>query len=188
MSTKATFQELRFDRICMTFAVLRIRLVPCQNVFCSARSLSGQARNRTWNLPSPSSTPSTSGVPESPSQRARPSPQAPRKQSRPRRDTHIMASRKPSPITKNPSRDDTRRIPVESTKQTKYTPKYTQRENPFTKPIAPKPETSWAAHKAALKAKFPEGWHPDRKISPEAMEGIRILHRQVRPLSFVLWF
>jgi hypothetical protein len=42
-----------------------------------------------------------------------------------------------------------------------------------------KSDEAWVARKAALKAKYPEGWRPGRKISPEAMEGIRILHRQV---------
>jgi hypothetical protein len=38
---------------------------------------------------------------------------------------------------------------------------------------------SWLARKIALKNKYPEGWRPSRKLSPEAIEGIRILHRQV---------
>jgi hypothetical protein len=43
----------------------------------------------------------------------------------------------------------------------------------------------WATRKIALKRKFPEGWQPTRKLSPDAMEGIRTLQRQVndqRPL------
>lgn len=38
----------------------------------------------------------------------------------------------------------------------------------------------WAARKLALKQKYPEGWKPAKRLSPDAMEGIRILHRQVR--------
>lgn len=38
---------------------------------------------------------------------------------------------------------------------------------------------NWAARKIALKRKFPEGWRPGKRLSPDAMEGIRILHRQV---------
>ena len=166
----------------MTFAVLRIRLVSCQNIFCCARSLSGQARNRTWNLPSPSATPLGSDVLDSPSQRARPSPQAPRKKSKPSRDTHVKTSTKSRQSPKLPSRDNIQHVAAKSTKQAKHTP----RNIVPSKPIIPKPDTPWAAHKAALKAKYPEGWSPGRKISPEAMEGIRILHRQVSNLFLVV--
>ncbi|OCK80855.1 hypothetical protein K432DRAFT_381862 [Lepidopterella palustris CBS 459.81] len=37
----------------------------------------------------------------------------------------------------------------------------------------------WQTHKAALKNKFgDEGWNPRKKLSPDAMEGIRHLHKQ----------
>lgn len=166
----------------MTFAVLRIRLVSCQNVFCCARSLSGQARNRTWNLPNPSATPLASDVLDSPSQRASPSTQAPRKRSKPSRDTHVKASTKSRQSPEVPLKEDIRDVVGKSTKQTKHTP----RNIVPSKPISPKPDTPWAAHKAALKAKYPKGWSPGRKISPEAMEGIRILHRQVSLLFLVV--
>lgn len=38
----------------------------------------------------------------------------------------------------------------------------------------------WRAHRHATKLKYPQGWHPTRRISPEAMEGIRVFHRQVK--------
>lgn len=37
---------------------------------------------------------------------------------------------------------------------------------------------SWAVRKLVLKQKFPEGWKPGKRLSPDAMEGIRILHKQ----------
>lgn len=37
----------------------------------------------------------------------------------------------------------------------------------------------WAVRKIALKQRFPEGWKPRKRLSPDAMEGIRILHKQV---------
>jgi hypothetical protein len=40
-----------------------------------------------------------------------------------------------------------------------------------------KPEV-WAVQKEALRAKFPEGWNPRKKLSPDAMTGIRALHKQ----------
>lgn len=39
----------------------------------------------------------------------------------------------------------------------------------------PRRET-WMAQKAALKEKFPEGWKPMKRLSPEAQVGIRALH------------
>ncbi|BDD60763.1 Required for respiratory growth protein 9 mitochondrial [Monascus purpureus] len=38
-----------------------------------------------------------------------------------------------------------------------------------------KPE-GWQIQKAALKEKFKEGWNPPKKLSPDAIEGIRHLH------------
>lgn len=44
------------------------------------------------------------------------------------------------------------------------------------------PETrkkeSWQVQKASLKAKFPEGWNPRKRLSPDALAGIRALHQQ----------
>lgn len=52
-----------------------------------------------------------------------------------------------------------------------------------TKPEKPRAQTKrlerWAVRKIALKQKFPEGWKPGKRLSPDAMEGIRILHKQV---------
>lgn len=36
----------------------------------------------------------------------------------------------------------------------------------------------WKAQKAALKEKFPNGWNPLRKLSPDALAGIRAIHKQ----------
>lgn len=36
----------------------------------------------------------------------------------------------------------------------------------------------WQVQKEALKKKFPEGWNPRKKLSPDAMTGIRALNRQ----------
>lgn len=35
---------------------------------------------------------------------------------------------------------------------------------------------SWKIQKAALKEKFPEGWKPRKRLSPDALAGIRALH------------
>ncbi|KAI0426619.1 hypothetical protein F5Y09DRAFT_318430 [Xylaria sp. FL1042] len=36
----------------------------------------------------------------------------------------------------------------------------------------------WKIQKAALKEKFPEGWRPRKRLSPDALDGIRALHAQ----------
>ncbi|KAI1132229.1 hypothetical protein F5Y10DRAFT_231845 [Nemania abortiva] len=36
----------------------------------------------------------------------------------------------------------------------------------------------WQIQKQALKEKFPEGWRPRKRLSPDALEGIRALHTQ----------
>lgn len=36
----------------------------------------------------------------------------------------------------------------------------------------------WAVQKQALKEKFPEGWQPRKRLSPDAMAGIKELHKQ----------
>ncbi|KAJ7927474.1 hypothetical protein B0H13DRAFT_1970536, partial [Mycena leptocephala] len=36
---------------------------------------------------------------------------------------------------------------------------------------------AWQTHRAALKSAFPGGWDPPRKLSREAMDGLRQLHR-----------
>ncbi|KAI0392480.1 hypothetical protein F5Y17DRAFT_436199 [Xylariaceae sp. FL0594] len=36
----------------------------------------------------------------------------------------------------------------------------------------------WQIQKAALKEKFPEGWRPRKRLSPDALDGIRALHAQ----------
>jgi Zn-dependent peptidase ImmA (M78 family) len=36
----------------------------------------------------------------------------------------------------------------------------------------------WLIQKQALKKKFPEGWRPPKRLSPDALDGIRVLHQQ----------
>ncbi|KAI9739385.1 MAG: Required for respiratory growth protein 9 mitochondrial [Claussenomyces sp. TS43310] len=36
----------------------------------------------------------------------------------------------------------------------------------------------WQTQKAALKEKFPEGWNPRKRLSPDALAGIRAIHAQ----------
>lgn len=36
----------------------------------------------------------------------------------------------------------------------------------------------WLKQKQTLKKKFPEGWRPPKRLSPDALDGIRVLHQQ----------
>lgn len=47
----------------------------------------------------------------------------------------------------------------------------------FTPDPQPK-QPDWQAQKAALKEKFPEGWNPRKRLSPDALAGIRALNAQ----------
>ncbi|KAF8190401.1 Neugrin-domain-containing protein [Mycena galopus ATCC 62051] len=52
------------------------------------------------------------------------------------------------------------------------------------KPSTPeRTPAEWKAHRASLKEAFPAGWNPPRKLSREAMDGLRQLHR-VDPETF----
>ncbi|KAH8907113.1 hypothetical protein BR93DRAFT_968659 [Coniochaeta sp. PMI_546] len=42
----------------------------------------------------------------------------------------------------------------------------------------PPKKENWQLQKAALKEKFPEGWSPRKRLSPDALAGIRALHQQ----------
>jgi hypothetical protein len=42
----------------------------------------------------------------------------------------------------------------------------------------PPKKEDWQTQKAALKEKFPDGWNPRKRLSPDALAGIRALHQQ----------
>jgi hypothetical protein len=60
------------------------------------------------------------------------------------------------------------------------------RREPDKRKTSPQPEDQtfppkherWQLHKAALKDKFPDGWRPRKRLSPDALVGIRALHEQ----------
>lgn len=155
----------------------RTRRGPVQAAFSLARGLSLPARNRTWNLPSPRPSLTTSHSENTPTTGSTPSTLTLQKLSR---DTNTRPLAEISKISESNARGDQQhainkphihaRRPNLSTTSSKTAPY---------RGITRNSDEAWIARKAALKAKYPEGWRPGRKISPEAMEGIRILHRQV---------
>jgi len=42
----------------------------------------------------------------------------------------------------------------------------------------PRQKETWMTQKDALTKKFPDGWNPRKKLSPDALVGIRMLHQQ----------
>ncbi|OLL22148.1 Required for respiratory growth protein 9, mitochondrial [Neolecta irregularis DAH-3] len=44
----------------------------------------------------------------------------------------------------------------------------------------------WQQQQLALKKKFPEGWKPIKRLSPDAIEGVRALNKQVTLASLTL--
>ncbi|KAF7594071.1 Required for respiratory growth protein 9 mitochondrial [Aspergillus hancockii] len=54
--------------------------------------------------------------------------------------------------------------------------KHARNDRPFQKPGPKKKKEHWQIQKAALKSKFKEGWNPSKKLSPDALDGIRHLH------------
>ena len=53
-----------------------------------------------------------------------------------------------------------------------------QRQGVVREPRANCDKEAWQIYKDALRQKFPGGWNPHRKLSPDAMEGVRALHSQ----------
>jgi hypothetical protein len=54
--------------------------------------------------------------------------------------------------------------------------KYARSDRPFQSTGPKKKKEHWQIQKAALKNKFKEGWNPSKKLSPDALDGIRHLH------------
>ena len=52
----------------------------------------------------------------------------------------------------------------------------TENDNSSSSSDVEKTRDSYRKHRTTLKEKFPEGWNPPRKISREAMDGLRALH------------
>lgn len=88
---------------------------------------------------------------------------------------HYSAPRlPPAPKPHPPSPREPRESKAKSTSQTS-----SPRKDDWTPP----PRQHWQIDKAALATKFPTGWSPLRRLSPDALAGIRALHEQM-PTEF----
>ncbi|KAF3070918.1 Required for respiratory growth protein 9, mitochondrial [Daldinia childiae] len=52
------------------------------------------------------------------------------------------------------------------------------KDEPKASTLPPIKKEPWKIQKEILKEKFPEGWQPRKRLSPDALEGIRALHAQ----------
>ncbi|KAK4146448.1 uncharacterized protein C8A04DRAFT_9721 [Dichotomopilus funicola] len=70
--------------------------------------------------------------------------------------------------------------PSEGSRSSRTQSKSSGASSDWAKPNAKKftPKESWKIQKEALKEKFPDGWNPRKKISPDALAGIRMLNKQ----------
>lgn len=100
--------------------------------------------------------------------------------------------KKPKPSTAPVSRTTFRRTKVENhsfalhfssprrtdpgfNAETKSAPKSTTNRTDWTPPA----REHWQIDKEALSKKFPDGWNPQKRLSPDAVAGIRALHAQM---------
>ncbi|RSL40850.1 hypothetical protein CEP53_013115 [Fusarium sp. AF-6] len=98
-----------------------------------------------------------------------PRPAAPRYQPRKRADSYDTKwSKNVKRETSSPPKRDFKGASVERSERPKGPP-----------PGEPQSKADmWKAQKAALKEKFPEGWRPRKRLSPDALAGIRALNAQ----------
>ncbi|EEU44184.1 uncharacterized protein NECHADRAFT_26980, partial [Fusarium vanettenii 77-13-4] len=101
-----------------------------------------------------------------------PTPAAPKYQPRKRADFYDTNwSKNVNRETSSPPRREFKGASVERTERPER-PKGPSPGEPQSK------ADMWKAQKAALKEKFPEGWRPRKRLSPDALAGIRALNAQ----------
>ncbi|KAJ5666368.1 uncharacterized protein N7477_008816 [Penicillium maclennaniae] len=90
-------------------------------------------------------------------------------------DVGSSASPKPTPSIAK-SQPKTKRDGKERTKESKSIGKDSKSDKSKKFPIVKKKTEHWQIQKEALGSKFPAGWNPPKKLSPDALDGIRHLH------------
>ncbi|KAL2179821.1 uncharacterized protein P884DRAFT_256067 [Thermothelomyces heterothallicus CBS 202.75] len=85
----------------------------------------------------------------------------------------------PGATSSGPRNIEYQGMPTENTKKGKRQsskPETSEEQSGRAKPKREK--EPWMIQKEALKKKFPEGWNPRKRLSPDALVGIRMLHKQ----------
>lgn len=159
-------------------------VLPFQRGNQCIRFLSKKSRNTKWELPSPTILPTPPKVSSSPSNSAKVVQKQSARPSRFESNEALKYSNRLSTVRKQTSKNtsSSRRIPPNKLSRTKLPSKsISGNKTPKSRPpkVSKAGIEQWQARKLALKEKYSEGWRPGRRISPEAMEGIRILKKQV---------
>lgn len=77
------------------------------------------------------------------------------------------------------SKNSTRGAYYEGRKRDEEKPKKSSREPIHERKARERDDRpTWVIQKESLKAKFPDGWKPRKKLSPDALAGLRALHQQ----------
>jgi hypothetical protein len=155
------------------------------------RFLSEKSRNRKWELPNPIKH--SNALHKNPSSSTSTPAKPPQKQPAKYEGLEFNKTRgnttHPSAVRKSSLKGTPSHRRIQPTKIGCSTPPSAPSSQASAQEGTPKVSKAglepWLARKLALKEKFSEGWRPGRRISPEAMEGIRILKKQVS-LSFGL--
>jgi hypothetical protein len=91
----------------------------------------------------------------------------------------LSASQKatsPSTTGQPKTKRDARKKAKGSKDTGKHTGKDARSDRPKRSPTNKKKPEHWQIQKSALGEKFPTGWNPPKKLSPDALDGIRHLH------------
>jgi hypothetical protein len=148
------------------------------------RFLSEKSRNRKWELPSPTISPNPPKVSSSSWNSAKPLQKQSARHTRFEFDKTLKYSEELSAVRKPSSKNPPSYLRIQQNKLGgSNLPRKSSSANGAHQLQQPKVSKTglepWQARKLALKEKYSEGWRPGRRISPEAMEGIRILKKQV---------
>ena len=69
-------------------------------------------------------------------------------------------------------------VPVRKTQQQQRPKKLVSSNNGKKPPTLPSTPAQQRLHREKLKQQFPEGWSPPKKLSRQAMDGLRVMHAQ----------
>lgn len=102
-------------------------------------------------------------------------------ESRPPRPFDIPKSykgKKPLDASKTPDATFGKRIIGKTPSEAAIAERRARRKEDGEDDWRPPPRLPWQSQKAALEEKFPEGWAPRKRLSPDALAGIRAIHAQ----------
>jgi hypothetical protein len=94
-----------------------------------------------------------------------------------RESSHKRASENPKKRTKRDKTNwDDSKTKIKDRKERKESREEKKLDNAKKAPVRKEKPDPWRIQKDALDKKFPNGWNPPKKLSPDALEGIRHLH------------